>query len=377
MPAEPGLLRAILDAPDDDAPRLVYADWLDDHGQPDRAELIRTQVELARLAEDSPRRREVAWRARELLDRHGAEWARALPGELHDWRFSRGFVESAGLMGPDLEADAAALFDATPVRRLWVTELLGNVDPLQDIPTDNRLLALDLCGDDLNVDSLETLAELPNLPGLRELGLLFNEIDDVSVEHLCQHPFFQRLSLLRLGANPFSDAGRQALREHFGERVSFACERDDDHLYAIQNGYIFSAGFGRDFTQILAVDSDTEMEAALFDHAGNRLRTERRPIEQRSGAGVDERRARREAARQAWLDELGFQPATIQVKRFAEGGWIHGFCEMWAEVFDRPGHPERASARKWLDDWLVHGMFAWGGGPGICWLDRTGQVTDT
>jgi uncharacterized protein (TIGR02996 family) len=42
------LLAAVLDSPSDDAPRLVYADWLDEHGQADRAEFIRLQCELAR-----------------------------------------------------------------------------------------------------------------------------------------------------------------------------------------------------------------------------------------------------------------------------------------------------------------------------------------
>src|SRR5262245_2593359 len=54
-----GFLAAIRAAPDDDTPRLVYADWLDEHGDPDRAEFIRVQVELARLAQDDPRRPEL------------------------------------------------------------------------------------------------------------------------------------------------------------------------------------------------------------------------------------------------------------------------------------------------------------------------------
>jgi uncharacterized protein (TIGR02996 family) len=37
------LLRAVFDNPDDDTPRLVYADWLDDHGEAAFAELIRLQ----------------------------------------------------------------------------------------------------------------------------------------------------------------------------------------------------------------------------------------------------------------------------------------------------------------------------------------------
>src|SRR5262245_41658733 len=40
------LLAAIRAAPDDDAPRLIFADWLEEHGDADRAEFIRVQVEL-------------------------------------------------------------------------------------------------------------------------------------------------------------------------------------------------------------------------------------------------------------------------------------------------------------------------------------------
>lgn len=42
-------LRAIFEAPDDDTPRLVYADFLEDHGDPDRAAYIRHECEAARL----------------------------------------------------------------------------------------------------------------------------------------------------------------------------------------------------------------------------------------------------------------------------------------------------------------------------------------
>lgn len=48
MSDEPALLRAIREHPDDDTPRLIYADWLDEHGQPGRAEFIRVQCELSR-----------------------------------------------------------------------------------------------------------------------------------------------------------------------------------------------------------------------------------------------------------------------------------------------------------------------------------------
>jgi uncharacterized protein (TIGR02996 family) len=46
---EQGLLADIIDNPDDDTPRLVYADWMEEKGDPARAELIRTQIERTRL----------------------------------------------------------------------------------------------------------------------------------------------------------------------------------------------------------------------------------------------------------------------------------------------------------------------------------------
>lgn len=41
-------MAAILEAPDDDLPRLIMADWLQERGESDRAEFIRVQCELAR-----------------------------------------------------------------------------------------------------------------------------------------------------------------------------------------------------------------------------------------------------------------------------------------------------------------------------------------
>ena len=42
------LLAAICDQPDEDTPRLAFADWLDENDEPDRAAFVRAQIELAR-----------------------------------------------------------------------------------------------------------------------------------------------------------------------------------------------------------------------------------------------------------------------------------------------------------------------------------------
>lgn len=65
-PQRAALYRAILDDPEDDAVRLVYADFLDEYGGEDdrlRAEFIRVQVVVARLemASGHPRTTPLAW----------------------------------------------------------------------------------------------------------------------------------------------------------------------------------------------------------------------------------------------------------------------------------------------------------------------------
>src|SRR5262249_9986232 len=48
------LYRAVCEYPDEDAPRLIFADFVDENGDPIRAACIRTQVALARVPEHDP-----------------------------------------------------------------------------------------------------------------------------------------------------------------------------------------------------------------------------------------------------------------------------------------------------------------------------------
>src|SRR5262245_60135700 len=61
------LIRAAKEAPDEAGPRQVLADWLEEHGEADRADCVRLSLRLAAVAEhlfwrwDDPRR--AGWRA--------------------------------------------------------------------------------------------------------------------------------------------------------------------------------------------------------------------------------------------------------------------------------------------------------------------------
>ena len=88
-------LQDIVEAPEDDVPRLIYADWLDDHGRHERANFIRVQCALARLDEDDPARAELQAVERDLLAPHRARWLAELPTTIRQGAvFERGFVES-------------------------------------------------------------------------------------------------------------------------------------------------------------------------------------------------------------------------------------------------------------------------------------------
>jgi uncharacterized protein (TIGR02996 family) len=67
MTRDDAFIQAISENPEDDALRLIYADFLEDDGQTDRAVFIRTQCELAKLSGGDARRQELKARNERLL----------------------------------------------------------------------------------------------------------------------------------------------------------------------------------------------------------------------------------------------------------------------------------------------------------------------
>jgi uncharacterized protein (TIGR02996 family) len=87
MTDEAAFLAAIRAAPDDDAPRLVYADWLDEHDRTGGG-FLRAECELAALAPADPRRGELQARMREESRGIDPDWLATV---------SRGPVENCGV----------------------------------------------------------------------------------------------------------------------------------------------------------------------------------------------------------------------------------------------------------------------------------------
>jgi uncharacterized protein (TIGR02996 family) len=280
MRTDEAFLRSILDDPEDDTPRLVYADWLDEQGDADRAEFIRVQVELARLAERDPRRPELQRRERNLIRRHKRAWLGVLPTGVTFLRFRRGFAEvksfaraanylkkggrwheqtpaphlfrlqlteaedhlaavlATPLMGRLVElslygsrvGDAgAALVAATPALhrlaslRLPATRIgAAGTRAVADSPWLTRLTELQLGFNPVGDVGATALAESPSLARLVELNLFSAGIGDVGALALARSPHLTRLARLHLNLNPIGEEGRRALRARFGSRVQLS-----------------------------------------------------------------------------------------------------------------------------------------------------------
>jgi uncharacterized protein (TIGR02996 family) len=119
---EAAFLRAIIEQPHEDAHRLVYADWLEDHGQGERAEFIRLQIERARLDADDLRVPALRKREEELLAGHKSAWLGPVEqiAALFHVAFHRGFVGYVGVYVGKLFARADELFGLAPIEHLAV-----------------------------------------------------------------------------------------------------------------------------------------------------------------------------------------------------------------------------------------------------------------
>nr|HEX4313112.1 TIGR02996 domain-containing protein [Kofleriaceae bacterium] len=204
------LLARIAESPDDLAPRLVYADWLDEHGRGDRARTIR--VECGLDAADVP-----AWDPRRA-DRAAVDEPERWP-DLPDgvaWMRSRrrgGFCEGIDGRPAIVLARAAELAATWPLRALTIQadrEPL-DLDALIAMPIARQLDALTLVGGALGPDAIARLCELPRLTSL---GLIFDGVTAAGLHALVRSPLMPRLRALDL-TNDFRDDLGRPIRDAF------------------------------------------------------------------------------------------------------------------------------------------------------------------
>jgi uncharacterized protein (TIGR02996 family) len=181
------LYAAILESPEDDAPRLVYADWLEEHGDADRAAFIRAQVRLAHFdwRSTSPAREhykgersEFQRQEDDLWRRHEEEWLAELPRNLRrgQAQFHRGFVEELDAPPAQLLKVSGRFWDSHPIRRLSIQDGRGNFADVLALPQLGRIRELSLPSS-LGEGDLRALAAADSLSSVRVLSVMPDNAD--------------------------------------------------------------------------------------------------------------------------------------------------------------------------------------------------------
>lgn len=262
---ESALLAAVAADPANDLPRLVYADWLDDHGHATRAEFIRLQCQIAKL-EVGPRaevdRNWRLWkRQQDLLDDHleevlgpaaflaspepvspslrpelrrGFAWEVALPVG----RFLQ--IDHALAALPllprvtvyDLEVDWSGFFRSPHLDAVAAVEVYNADASMSDpglgiaqafrstaarLP---RMDRLDFNSCDVTDVAMHDLADA-GFPALRSLDLSNCYLTDEGVITLLNGRFAQRLEQLVLDGNPLGDQAAFELADRLAPVKTF------------------------------------------------------------------------------------------------------------------------------------------------------------
>jgi uncharacterized protein (TIGR02996 family) len=229
---EDAFLADIAEHPADDAPRLIYADWLEEQGRPERAEFIRVQVRRAALPEDAFEQRELSWTERDLVTEHAAAWRAALPALPGvEWgEFARGFVTRARVQSAALFLQhAAALFAAAPVQWVRIKDAITPQDAvgLAASPHLAGLRSLLLHNNAHGDDIFGPLANA-RLPRLEELWLSGNGITELGVAELADRDVLGTLTVLDLRDDSLNDGSIRALSR-------WACAPTLRTLYVVNN----------------------------------------------------------------------------------------------------------------------------------------------
>jgi uncharacterized protein (TIGR02996 family) len=362
MSDEAALLAAVCAHPDEDTPRLAYADWLDEHhpapaapargkkrkrgGAPNpRAELIRLQIELDRLGpyDTSSPTKDLRDRADHLLHEHARDWTADFGTAVSRWTlqptFRRGFPDHLGIPARWFVEHGEAIRRTLPLlASLTVYRLNGWGQRFAQ--------SLHLRGlRELKVSCWASGADitaLANSPHLRELERLtlwasgWERTRDVCMA-LGGSKAWPRLNRLALMWNKLGPQTELVNDEANRPLAVNSDPLDRTFPFASDFDHTFFVGRIADGRQVFAACpwiGQTTIPVLLFDAAGNRLEQRSLPVPAKHVLR-DKRRnetwpmfaARRDATfqkhRELVCEQLGAEPADIRVRRFdLEGSGI-------------------------------------------------------
>jgi uncharacterized protein (TIGR02996 family) len=262
------LLAAIVAHPDEDTPRLVFADWLDEHADTfptpavarERARFIRDDIALSRHDEYDPLR--LRWELIEKPQREAEAWVRAALPDLPKWSeylreplFRRGFPWSVVMMSylreplPELPSGS---FPVEAVR--FNGEGALAIEYLGGAGWRSRLRAIEFEQGPAPVAQLRRLFALDGWERLERLAFARDAIDAPGLRELVALPLFGRLAGLTVRGAPLGRALASALIQARGSGLRelglVGCRATPDLLPALLSS---AAGRGLD---ALAIGGD-------------------------------------------------------------------------------------------------------------------------
>ena len=206
MSDESALLSAVLREPEADAPRLAYADWLQNAGGISnlaRAELIRVQIAIEKSTDEDADWPDLARQEREILGTWRSAWERPfrdllkpslfrpthwlkarLFGQGGTWRFHRGFIEEIDTSAASFLEEDSLLFGHTPIRRVVISHATSLLNALAEDTRLNDLYSLHLISDAEFDDEMEGLRQAATSQGLVVAEMRFPRIQSDAGELL-------------------------------------------------------------------------------------------------------------------------------------------------------------------------------------------------
>jgi uncharacterized protein (TIGR02996 family) len=178
------LLRAVIANPEDDTPRLIFADWLDDRGDHARAEFIRVQIERWNRFGDQkrfsdPDYLQLALREKTLFSLNHDRWMEPLrkkgePFQSRDTHgiYQRGFIHEVWMRARTFLSRSEKLFRRTPCRALKLTQ--ANEDEFAEfsaLPILSVLKSLDLTPIRWTIPKMETFLASQPLKSLARIEI--------------------------------------------------------------------------------------------------------------------------------------------------------------------------------------------------------------
>jgi uncharacterized protein (TIGR02996 family) len=206
MAEQDEVLQSVLDKPDDDAPRLAYADWCDlqtDEPTSARGKFIRIQIGSAHFGQNVEPLIKFMLQSQEetLLRDYRQVWAAPIAPLVDDYVFDRGFVALITISARTFLESADQLFALAPIQHLNLTSMNEVADELFQSPYLSRIRSLQMDRCDLTDRQIQSFAASPNVTGLRWLSAGDNHIGMEGADAVAASSFLTGLAYARFSGN--------------------------------------------------------------------------------------------------------------------------------------------------------------------------------